>query len=98
VSKKKSFFRESKSFGTQMTDYNSPYHYVREELISGRRIKDCTKHIKYCEQCKAVYEYRKPTARLYAWVVYKYSELTSHGFPRALCEHCQDSTVPVEYY
>ena len=91
------FFKDDADWKTLMEGYNAPYEY--EESKQGKRwLTDCYRNVHVCEKCNSVYEFAGSGSGKTGMVVYKYSQLMKRGFEVKTCPHCQDSTIPVEWY
>ena len=92
----KVIYKESSSWKDTIEKYNVVVDYDDRDFH--QQVSVCTRNLNICEECNSVYEYASAGSGTGGMRVYKYSQLLKLGFEVKTCQHCQDSTTPVEYY
>jgi len=92
----KVIYKESSSWSDMIERYNLDVDRNDKEFHS--QVAVCTQNLNICHECNSVYEYASAGSGQGGMRVYKYSQLLKLGFKKQICQHCQDSTVPVEFF
>lgn len=92
----KVIYKETSSWKDSIERYNLMID--KSDRDFHRQVAVCTQNLNICHECNSVYEYASAGSGQGGMRVYRYSALLKLGFEVKTCQHCQDSTVPVEFY